>query len=316
MTGGTVLITGVGGFIGWRLARTLVDAGRAVVGMDRVAPRQEHGFAFVQAELGDPHALYATLRRHGVERIVHCGGISGPMLAREAPHRVLEVNAGGTRHVLEAARVMGVSRVVFLSSIMAYGAQPSDRPVVEDAPLNACDPYGASKICGEAMLRAYAAQHGVDGASLRVAAVYGPGRTTDCVVRLMLQNALDGRPTHIPHTGETRRQYVFVDDVVRAVILALDSERLPLPAYNISGGTYLPLHEVAAVAADVVPGVQVSFGADPHPFDYPIGPFDLGASERDLGYVPRVPLRDGIAAYAEWLGHRADGRRRHGQHLK
>jgi nucleoside-diphosphate-sugar epimerase len=296
-----VLVTGCSGFIGGAVARRLAAEGRPVIGMDRVSPGEDAPFPAVQADLGDVHRLYATLIEHRVDRLVRAGALSGPMLARDSPHLMFEINVCGTMNVLEAARVSGVRRVVFLSSIMAYGEHPVEVPVTEETPLRACDPYGSSKICGEAIVRAYAAGHGVDGVALRLAGVYGPGRTTDCLIGLMLENARAGRRTALPYGAGWFRQYVSVDDVVEAIVRALDRERLPQPAYNVSGGSHLVLEKVAAVIASVVPGVEVDLGPAPHPMDYRLGPFDLGAAERDLGYRPRVDLRNGVAAYAEWL---------------
>jgi UDP-glucuronate 4-epimerase len=202
-----VLVTGCKGFIGSALARRLAAEGRPVIGMDRAPPGEDTPFPSVQADLADIHRLYATLIEHRVDRLVHGGALSGPMLARDNPHLMFEINVRGTMNILEAARVTGVRRVVFLSSIMAYGEHPVEVPVTEDTPLRACDPYGSSKICSEAILRAYAAGHGLDGVSLRLAGVYGPGRTTDCLIRLILENVLAGRRTSLPYgpagTGNT-----------------------------------------------------------------------------------------------------------------
>ena len=129
MPEGSVLITGVNGMIGYALARRLAAAGRSVVGMDRVAPTEgELGCAIVLGDLADPHRLHWAIRQHAVDRIVHCAAASGPMLLRDNPFQLLETNVHGTLHLLEAARVEGVRRVVFMSSISAYGAQPTDRP--------------------------------------------------------------------------------------------------------------------------------------------------------------------------------------------
>jgi nucleoside-diphosphate-sugar epimerase len=188
-----------------------------------------------------------------------------------------------------------------MSSIAAYGSQPADRLVPETTPLMAADAYGASKICGEAILRAYAERHGVDGVALRVSAVYGPRRTTDCLIREIIQNGLAGRPTISPYGAGWRRQYVNVEDVVSAIVLALDHSGLPQSAYNITGGINPTLEEVAATIADAIPGARAEFGREPHPFDRPVGQLDIAAARRDLGYAPRVPLAEGVVSYAAWL---------------
>ncbi|HUI18314.1 MAG TPA: NAD(P)-dependent oxidoreductase [Alphaproteobacteria bacterium] len=302
LTEKSILITGVNGMIGHALARRLAGEGRAVVGIDRIAPPTgELGCPVVVGELSDPHRLHAAIRQYAVDRIVHCGAASGPMVLRDNPFQLLETNVHGTLHVLEAARVAGVRRVVYMSSISAYGAQPPDRPIVESTPLGANEPYGVSKICGEAMLRAYAASFGLEAVALRVSSVYGPRRTTDCLIRLMIEDALAGRPTRLAFGAGWRRQYVNVADVADALALALDRSGLTQLAYNISGGVNPTLEEVATAVAAALPGASASFGTTAHPYDVPVGPLDLAAARRELGYAPKVALADGIAAYAAWL---------------
>ncbi len=302
MSESSILITGVNGMIGYALARRLAAAGRSVVGMDRIAPPEDElGCAVVLGELADPHRLHWAIRQHAVNRIVHCGAASGPMLLRDNPFQLLETNVHGTLHLLEAARVGGVRRVVFMSSISAYGAQPPDRPIKEMAPLLAAEPYGASKICCEAMLRAYSARFGIEAVALRVSAVYGPRRTTDCLIRLMIENGLAGKPTRLAFGAGWRRQYVNVEDVATALALALDRPGLSQLAYNISGGVNPTLEEVAALVAAAVPGALAEFGTDAHPYDVPVGPLDIEMARRELGYSPKVTLAQGIAAYAAWL---------------
>jgi nucleoside-diphosphate-sugar epimerase len=298
----SILVTGAGGMIGNALLRRLHAEGRRVVGLDcALPPDGAPDWPIEVGDLGDPHRLHAVLRRHNVARLVHCAGISGPMLLRDNPFQLLETNVHGTMHVFEAARIHALRRIVFMSSIAAYGAQPTDRPVAETTPLLAADAYGASKVCGEAILRAYAERHGVDGVALRVSAVYGPRRTTDCLIREIIQNGLAGKPTILPYGAGWRRQYINIEDVASALTLALDREGLPQPAYNITGGINPTLEEVAAVVAAHVPGARAELGGERHPFDRPVGLLDIAAARRDLGYAPQVSLADGVAAYAVWL---------------
>ncbi|MBI4182675.1 MAG: NAD(P)-dependent oxidoreductase [Proteobacteria bacterium] len=301
MAGDTVLITGANGLLGRGLAERLARAGRPLVGMDATAPPAGGvPWPFVQADINDAHRLYATLARHRVGRIVHCGGISGYMVARDDPFRILETNIRGTMNVFEAARAADVTRVVFPSSSATYGAgAPS--PLSEDVALRPTSVYGATKVAGEAILNAYAAERGVDGVALRIFHVFGPRRATECFIRMMIEGALAGRPTRIPHGPRSRRQYLYVEDALDALHAALDAPPLKRRVYNITGGTSLSLAEVAERVARIVPGVEVSFGDDPHGEQYTLGEVDISAARGDLGYVPRFGLDKGIAAYAEWL---------------
>jgi nucleoside-diphosphate-sugar epimerase len=271
--------------------------------MDQGAPADPVSFHFVVSDINDIHRLYDTLSREAITHIVHCGAISGRVAAGDNPFALLEINVRGTATIFEAARNTAVTRVVLCSSAAAYGNQV---PAVlnEDQPLNATTIYGASKACCEAIMRAYLTQYGVDAIALRIFQVFGPRRTTECYIRLMIENALRGRPTQIDHPVQSRRQYVYADDVVDALLLALDAGKLPRQAYNVSGETSLTLGEIAETVASVVPGVDVTFGESPLGDQYRIGAVDLSAAKKELGYYPKVPLKDGIARYRDWLTER------------
>ena len=298
-----VLVTGVNGLIGHALVRRLRGLGGSVIATDQTLPG-DLDVPMVCADLRDRAGIAAMVAEHRPQAIVHSGGISGPMVAPGEPTFVFDVNVGGTISVCDAAKRQGVGRLIFLSSIVAYGDQPDEAPVTEATPLLGSEPYAASKVAGEGIVRAYA-REGLDATSLRLGAVYGPRRTTSCVVRVMLENALAGRPTRIEFSGSTRRQYVYVEDVVDAIMLALDKPRPKLPAYNVTAGIRPTIAEVSEAARQTFPSLDVSFEGAVHPFDNRIGTLQIEAAERDLGYRPKTSLVDGMRAYADWLRRRA-----------
>lgn len=222
MAQAAVVVTGAAGLIGFAVSARLARAGRATVGTDCIAPREEGGFRSVEAALTDVHKLH-EICAGDVAAIVHCGAVSGPMLGRDNPRAVVESNVAGTANLLEIARQRG-ARLVFCSSTSAYGNTPPGLdPVPETAPLAAADIYGATKAAGDILARAYAAQTGLDAIVLRFSWVYGPRRRTPCVLRAMIRDAQAGRPTRLPYGRGFTRQYVHVDDAVSAVIAALDA---------------------------------------------------------------------------------------------
>lgn len=300
---GPVLLTGIGGLIGHAVARMLVAQGCEVIALDRV-PVPDAPCPVLPHEIGDVHRLHELVLRHGIRRIVHAGSISGPMVAPEAPAKVLAVNLGGLIDVLEVARIHRIARVAWFSSILAYEQRGGEAPVAEDAPLGAEEAYGASKVAGEAVLRAYAAAHGVDGVCFRVASCYGPGRTTSCFVRTLVENALAGRPTRVPDAARRDRQHVYVDDVAAAVVAALDAPGpLPRRAYNLGPGEALTAAEVAAQVGRGVPGVVLQEDPSvPLANSFNLGPLDIGAARRELGFTPRTGLAEGAARVAAWIG--------------
>jgi UDP-glucuronate 4-epimerase len=294
---GTILITGAAGFFGSTLGQRLTDVGERVVGID-VVPADKSPFPCCITDARDADAIHEVCRSSGVDRIVHAGGISGRSVQRDDKTAPIAINVMGTAAVFEVARWLTVRRVVLCSSGSAYGLCDLDH-VTEDAPLVPVNSYGASKVASEAILHAYAAESGVDGIALRIFQAYGPYRRTACTIKSMVESAIDGTTAKIRYRADARCQFVYIDDVVAALMAALSVTQHAQRIYNVTGGTSLTLAEVAAIASVVLPGLSVEFGDDPLSREYCLRRVDISAAERDLGYVPKVGLADGIAAYTE-----------------
>jgi nucleoside-diphosphate-sugar epimerase len=129
--------------------------------------------------------------------------------------------------------------------------------------------------------------------------VFGPRRQTACALRMTIEAALDGRSMQVAAEGTSFRQYLHVDDAAGAVVLALHTPA-PAFAYNITGGTYVTEAALAAMIAEIVPGLRVTAGP-PAWNEGHLGPLVIAPAERDLGYRPEVELRDGIAALARHI---------------
>ena len=297
----SVLVTGVEGMIGYAVAARLRDTGQAVVGMDqRIERARELGIPVAKADLRDVHALYGTLAAHHCTAIIHCGAISGPMLAKDDPEYLMQTNVTGTLNILEATRRLGLRRLVHCSSLMVYGANDG-RVLHEDSPLLATDTYGASKVAAEAMVRAYVAEHRVDAVMARLAWVYGPRRQTACGIRGMIEDAGAGRPTHFASGRSAMRQYVHVDDVAAALVALLQAPVLPRRAYNVAGGDYRPFPAVADLVRDLFPSAEITIGDAPDPEDPPMGRLAMEAIQGDIGWTPTISLPEGVKSYAAWL---------------
>jgi UDP-glucuronate 4-epimerase len=298
----TILVTGAAGLLG-HAVRVLLEAnGQRVLPIDRVAQTEE-GRPIVACDLSDVHRLHALAVENRITGIVHCGAHSGPMVARENPYSMVQVNIVGTANVLEIVRIHG-ARFVFCSSTSAYGNTPEGL-VPEDVPLVPTSVYGASKVAGEQLVSAYSRQYGVDGVSLRLSWVYGPRRTTDCIVRTMIEDALAGRPTRKPFGRDFHRQFIHVEDAARALVTALRTPRLPRQTYNVTGGTYLTLGQIGDIVRRVLPQADIALGEGPDPVDDRQHRFDVSAVQQDLRFTPEISLEQGVRAYAAWLQNRA-----------
>lgn len=301
-----VLVTGAVGLIGNAVRRKLEDRGTKVVAIDRGSTTVD-GREVLECDVTDIHGLHALARHYDFTHIVHCGAFSGPMVSPDHPIQMVRVNIGGAANIGELARIVGGVRVVFAGTATAYGVTPPG-PVPENTVMVPDSMYGASKAAAEHVLNAYKLQFGVDTVSLRIGWVYGPRRSTACLIRQMMVDALAGRTTRIPYGRDFPRQYLHIDDAADAMIAALDRPGLPQQAYNITGGSRLTLSEVAQAVMRVVPGARIELGEGEDPGDMRQERFDISAAARDLGYVPKVGLEDGIRSYLDWLKRQEEGK--------
>lgn len=301
-----VLVTGVGGLIGAAMVKRLAADGIPVVAADRERPPHIDldalGVPFFQHDLPDPGRWHEVIERFGIGRIVHAGGVSGPMVLRDEPGRVCDINLGGLVGLLEAARQRRLGRIVWFSSINAYGNRNDREPVHEDSTLRPDTVYGATKAAGEALILAYANQHGADAVALRVTSCYGPGRTTACLIRTLVTDGLAGRTTRVhPMPGQTR-QHIFIDDAVAAIRSALDRPTLGRRTYNIGPGRAQTLDEIVEQVRIAVPGTAVTLDADGLAWNtFGVGPLAIDAARRDLDFQPATSIAAGAAATRDWI---------------
>lgn len=303
---GAILVTGIRGMIGSALVRKLLALNRPIVGMD-VQPGSDYPFPVLSHNLPDPHRWHEVLTRHKISKIVHAGGVSGPMLYRDAPGTVVDINLSGLMGLLEAVRIHGVERLVWMSSITAYGdRQNRQQFVVEDSVLRPTTVYGGTKAAGEAMLEAYCNDYGLKAVSLRVASCYGPGRTTTCLIRKLLEDGLANRVSVIKNTPDITRQFIYVDDVVDGIISALDLPITQHRAYNIAPGRSQSLAEVVEAVHLAIPEAKV-IERDDGFFSgvYRLGPLSIDAASRDFGFAPSTPLSEGVLQTLQWVKQQA-----------
>jgi UDP-glucuronate 4-epimerase len=300
------LVTGAAGLIGSTVLAKLRAQGRRALGVD-LAPKSQQSDV-ERADLTDIHRLHMIARNAGVTAIVHCGAVSGPMVMIENPYGIVQANVVGTANILELARIHGMRRVVFCSSVSAYGptAKPAtpDGALDESTPLRPSSVYGATKVACEALIHGYRVQHKVNAVSIRLSWVYGPGRTTDCVVRTMIQNTLNGQPTRLSFGREFPRQFIYVEDAAEALIAALDAPVCPASVYNATGGVSVTIGELAELVRATLGRGDIVVEQGPDPLGDLQHRFDTSAIARDLGFHAKVTLPEGISRYAAWLGER------------
>ncbi|MDF2823464.1 MAG: NAD-dependent epimerase/dehydratase [Mycobacterium sp.] len=292
-----MLVTGASGFIGAHLIASLRTSGVEVVGdTDTVG-------AFF--DVTDAHQVHEVFARFAPEAVVHLGGVSGPMVSRDRPWSVVDVNVGGTATLLEAARLTGTQRFVLASSNSVYGNNPG--PLDEQVTLlRPTSVYGATKVAGEHLVEVYGRRYGLSTCSLRICTVYGPGRSTHCIIGSFLRDALEQRTSRVIFGADLTRQYVYIDDVVRSISCALSAELDGQPV-NVSGGEVVRVGDIADIVTEVLPGARIEFGQGADPEDDDVqGPFVVSRARALLGFESEVSMRDGISRYANYLQRAQD----------
>jgi UDP-glucose 4-epimerase len=263
-----VVVTGGAGFIGSHTVDRLLGAGHRVVVLDDFRTGKRANLAHHAGSdrldvlpCDVSHGIFAALApvtaRHGpVERIVHLAAQVSVVHSVQNPLVDMQVNYGGTLHILEYARATGVKKVVFASSAAVYG-EVATMPVGEDTPTRPVSPYGIDKLASEHALDYYAAVHRVPGTALRFFNVYGPRQDPSSpysgVISIFADRARAGRTLTIFGDGGQTRDFVYVGDVVRAIVAALGDGADRVVA-NVGTGGEITVLELARSIVELCGG--------------------------------------------------------------
>jgi UDP-glucose 4-epimerase len=301
------LVTGGAGFIGSHLVERLVAGGWSVRVLDDFSSgREEHlvhvaeEVDVVRGDVRDARAVDAAVR--GAEVVFHQAAIPSVPLSVAEPIRTQGVNVEGTLRVLEAARRAGVRRVVYAASCAVYGDAP-ELPKREALPPAPRSPYALQKYAGEVYCRLYADLHGLETVALRYFNVYGPRQDPDgdyaAVIPKFITACLAGAAPRIYGDGEQTRDFVMVDDVVRANLLAADAARTCGSVCNVASGRRARLNELLDLVREHT-GAEVEARYDPpRPGDVRDSVACLDRARDVLGYAPGVDLGEGLRRTVE-----------------
>lgn len=292
-----VLVTGGGGFIGSHLASALAADNRVRVLDDFSTGRRANlpeDVTVIEGDVRDEQTVDAAM--DDVDVVFHEAAMVSVPESVEQPVDCHELNGTATVDVFDCARRHD-ARVVFASSAAVYGT-PDVVPISEDAPTDPNSPYGFEKHLGEQYARFYTEQYGLPTVPLRYFNVYGP-RGLDGeyagVIGTFVRQAQAGEPLTVEGDGEQTRDFVHVDDVVRANLLAATTDAVGRP-FNVGTGRSSSINELAETVRDVV-GSDIAINHVPgRTNDIEQSEADLGDARELLGYEPTMSLRDGLEA--------------------
>jgi len=298
------LVTGGTGHIGSRIVRDLVREGEKVVVYDwfpdrnyleRLLSEEELGsmVKIIQGDVIDLPCLLHTIKENSVEKIIHLAALTN-LQSNANPFLAVKVNCEGTICVFEAARILGLKKVVWASSNVCFGP-PEKYPeeyIPNDAPHYPQDVYSATKSFNEVVAAYYFDHYGVDITGIRYEHVYGVGQRRGVfatMVRELIFNPALGKPGRVSH-GESILGWTYVDDAARATVLVSKVPRTKTRAFSLTGDVH-SVKEAADYVSELVPGAEITLlpGTLAHSVK-----FDTKLIEKEIGYRPQWSLEQGI----------------------
>jgi UDP-glucuronate 4-epimerase len=323
-----ILVTGAAGFIGFSVARRLMDRGDTILGLDNVndyySPElkrdrltllaQTYGkrFRFIEVDFSDWELLARSLRDERFDRIVHLGAQAGVRYSIENPHLYVQSNLVGHLNMMEIARHRGAAHFVYASSSSVYGGNDTLPFRVEDRVDHPLSLYAATKKADELMSETYANLYRLPQTGLRFFTVYGPWGRPDMAMWLFTKAILSGEPIEVFGEGNMRRDFTFIDDIVTGVVASLDNpppddgqekaggSRGPHRVYNIGNHSSEELTRMIGL-------IERACGREADKRLMPMQPgdvrdtyADISAIQRDLGFEPTTPIDEGVPRFVSW----------------
>lgn len=310
----SALVTGGAGFIGSHLVDRLMAEGWLVTVVDNFDPFYDPKIKRknISAQLEDPNfeLIEADIREMATLRsdlsgeydvIVHLAAKAGVRPSIDDPIGYQEVNVRGTQNMLELARVWGVPQFAFASSSSVYGVNPRVPWREDDHVLLPISPYAATKVAGELLGHVYSHLYGIRFIALRFFTVYGPRQRPDLAIHKFARMMLQGDPVPIYGDGSTKRDYTYIDDIIKGVVRAIDYKATPYEVINLGNNETVGLLEMVRSLEEAL-CVKARLERLPsQPGDVSQTWADVSKAERLLGFRPRTPFWAGLDRFVEWI---------------
>ena len=333
----TIFVTGASGFIGANLVKRILtsEPSAKVIGLDsmndyydvrikeaRLAELQQFpAYTFVKGNLADKALITSIFEQYHPEIVVNLGAQAGVRYSITNPDAYIESNMIGFYNILEACRHYPVEHLVYASSSSVYGSNKKVPYSTDDKVDNPVSLYAATKKSNELMAHAYSKLYNIPSTGLRFFTVYGPAGRPDMAYFGFTNKLREGKTIQIFNYGNCKRDFTYVDDIVEGVVRVMKKppekktgeDGLPVPpyaVYNIGNSNpenllnFVQILSEELVRAGVLPA---DYDFDAHkelvpmqPGDVPITYADTSALERDFGFKPHTPLREGLRKFAEW----------------
>ena len=330
-----ILVTGAAGFIGSNLARELLKRGDKIIGIDnlndyydvnlkieRLKELNEYKtFTFIKIDIADKTALDELFNKYNFDVVVNLAAQAGVRYSIINPDAYVQSNLIGFYNILEECRNHPVNHLVYASSSSVYGSNKKVPYSTDDKVDNPVSLYAATKKSNELMAHAYAKLYNIPCTGLRFFTVYGPAGRPDMAYFSFTNKLIKGEKIKIFNYGNCKRDFTYIDDIVDGIIKVIDKapskqngkDGLPIPPYkiyNIGNNhpenllDFVNILQEELINAKVLPS-DYDFEAHKElvamqPGDVPVTYADTSALEKDFGFKPSTPLKEGLRHFAKW----------------
>jgi len=308
-----ILVTGGAGFIGSHIVDRLLNEGFEVTVIDNLATGHLKNIAhhqdnkklhFIKVDIRDFTLVKETMK--DVDMVFHEAALASVTLSVENPILTNDINVTGTLNLLKASSDLHVKRFIYASSAAVYGDTPSPQKR-EDMTPNPTSPYGVSKIAAENYVKLFHKVYGLETVSLRYFNVYGPRQRFDIqsayggAITIFTNRLLKNMPPIIYGDGEQKRDFVYIQDVIEANMLALNSKKAVGEVFNIGTGTNATVNQVANTLQEILNIKNLKpIHTSPRPTDIRHGYADISKAKKILGYNPKFFIKEGLTELVNW----------------
>lgn len=310
-----ILVTGTAGFIGFYIAKALLDSGETVIGIDNFNPyyspelkrareeilRPHKSYVPVEADLADGEAMRRIFREFSPEKVCHLAAQAGVRYSLRNPHSYQKSNLEGFVNLIEEARLRPVERFVYASSSSVYGGN-TKMPYSEDDPVNTpVSLYAATKRANELMAHAYTHLWDLHTVGLRFFTVYGPWGRPDMAYWSFLEAILHHEPIKVFNYGKNRRDFTYIDDVVKGVIAALNVDSLErFEIINLGNNQPEDLTYFIGLLEELSGQEAIKQLVEAQPGDVVATYADIEKARTKLGFAPTTSLKEGLQKFVQW----------------
>lgn len=326
-----ILITGAAGFVGFHLAKFMLDEGHFVVGLDNLNSyydprlkedrlnilRRYDNFVFYRADLKSKPAVDEVFAAHKPEYAVNLAAQAGVRYSLENPFAYVDSNLVGFVNILEACRHYPVRHLLFASSSSVYGGNKTVPFSTEHNTDHPVSLYAATKKANELMAHTYAHLYGIPSTGVRLFTVYGPWGRPDMAYFSFTRDILEGRPIKVYNHGRMSRDFTYIDDVVKALYKLIGhapkanpdwneaaspiSESFaPYKIYNLGNNNPVELTKFISVLEDCLGRKAQKIYLDMQPGDVIMTYADVSDLEKAIGFKPETPIEEGLAKFVDW----------------